>query len=78
MSLVGIHCHLGSTIKDVGIFRDAATLMMEFVKQIRDEGFQLEYLNIGGGLGIDYERKKEEEIPTPMDLIDSIRDLIKD
>ena len=76
--MVGIHCHLGSTIKDIGIFRDAATLMMEFVKQIRNEGFHLEYLNIGGGLGIDYERNKEEEIPTPMNLIDSIRDLIKD
>jgi diaminopimelate decarboxylase len=33
-------------------------------------------LNIGGGLGIDYYRKREEVIPTPMDLIDSIRDLI--
>jgi diaminopimelate decarboxylase len=57
VSLVGIHCHLGSTIKEVGIFRDAALMMLEFVKQIRCEGFELQYLNIGGGLGIDYERK---------------------
>jgi diaminopimelate decarboxylase len=35
----------------------------------------LEFLNIGGGLGIDYERKGEV-IPTPKDLIDSVRDLI--
>ena len=75
---MGIHCHLGSTIKDVEIFRDAATLMVEFVKKIREEGFNLKYLNIGGGLGIDYERKGEQVIPTPMDLIDSIKELIKD
>ena len=78
IELVGIHCHLGSTIKDVEIFSDAATLMVEFVKKIREEGFNLKYLNIGGGLGIDYERKGEQVIPTPMDLIDSIKDLIKD
>ena len=35
----------------------------------------MRYLNIGGGLGIDYERTGEE-IPTPSDLIDSIRDLL--
>ena len=49
--------------------------MCEVVKEIRSEGFNLEYLNIGGGLGIDYERNKER-IPTPMDLINTIRDLI--
>lgn len=31
--------------------------MVEFIKQIRAQGFQLQYLNIGGGLGIDYYRK---------------------
>jgi diaminopimelate decarboxylase len=30
--------------------------MVEFVELIRKEGFDLQYLNIGGGLGIDYER----------------------
>jgi hypothetical protein len=41
----------------VEIFRDATILMVEFIKQIRAEGFDLKYLNIGGGLGIDYYRK---------------------
>jgi diaminopimelate decarboxylase len=61
---LGVHCHIGSTIKDVSIFRDAAIKMVEFVEMIRKEGFNLQYLNIGGGLGIDYE-KKGQEIPTP-------------
>lgn len=38
----------------VNIFRDATVLMVEFIKQIREQGFDLQYLNIGGGLGIDY------------------------
>ena len=77
LSLVGVHCHLGSTIKKVRIFRDATILMMEFIEKIRDTGFDLRYLNIGGGLGIDYE-KTGESIPTPSHLIDSIRDVLTD
>ena len=77
LNLVGVHCHLGSTIKKVQIFRDATILMMEFIEKIRDAGFDLKYLNIGGGLGIDYE-KTGESIPTPSHLIDSIRDVLTD
>lgn len=31
--------------------------MVDFIQQIRDQGFDLKFLNIGGGLGIDYARK---------------------
>ena len=72
IELLGAHCHIGSTIKDVTVFKDAADKMVEFIEFIRNEGFNLEYLNLGGGLGIDYE-KKGEWIPTPSDLVDSVR-----
>lgn len=73
LSLVGVHCHLGSTIKKVDIFKDAAEIMLGFINDIRSEGFDtLKYLNIGGGLGIDYERIGEH-IPRPIDLINTIR-----
>lgn len=75
LNLVGVHCHLGSTIKKVRIFRDATEIMVDFMRIIEKEGFSLNYLNIGGGLGIDYERSGEE-IPSPMHLIDSIRDIL--
>ncbi len=75
LNLIGVHCHLGSTIKKTSIFRDATELMMDFINVIRDRGFDVNYLNIGGGLGIDYERTGED-IPTPSDLINSIRDVL--
>ena len=75
LNLIGVHCHLGSTIKKTSIFRDATELMMDFINVIHDQGFDVKYLNIGGGLGIDYERTGED-IPTPADLIDSIRDVL--
>ena len=38
--------------------------MLAFLHAIQSEGFPAHHLNIGGGLGIDYERTGEE-IPTP-------------
>ena len=58
LELAGVHSHLGSTITKVDIFRDAARIMIRFVEKIRAEGFDIKYLNIGGGLGIDYYRRQ--------------------
>ncbi|KAK9129806.1 hypothetical protein Sjap_010293 [Stephania japonica] len=75
LKLVGAHCHLGSTITKVDIFKDAAVLMVNYIDQIRDQGFEIEYLNIGGGLGIDYYHAGAV-LPTPMDLINTVRELV--
>ncbi len=76
LNLVGVHCHLGTTIKKIDVFRDAALFMIKVIEIIRSEGFDIRYLNLGGGLGIDYERK--ESVPSQSDLINSIRGFITD
>ncbi|RAL49342.1 unnamed protein product [Cuscuta campestris] len=75
LKLVGAHCHLGSTITKVDIFRDAAVLMVAFIDQIRAQGFEIDFLNIGGGLGIDYYHSGAI-LPSPRDLIDTVRELV--
>ncbi|EYU42606.1 hypothetical protein MIMGU_mgv1a004756mg [Erythranthe guttata] len=75
LKLVGAHCHLGSTITKVDIFRDAALLMVNYIDEIRSQGFEIDYLNIGGGLGIDYYHTGAV-LPTPMDLINTVRELV--
>ncbi|THG18143.1 hypothetical protein TEA_005761 [Camellia sinensis var. sinensis] len=75
LKLVGAHCHLGSTITKVDIFRDAAVLMVNYIDQIRAQGFKIDYLNIGGGLGIDYYHTGAV-LPSPRDLIDTVRELV--
>lgn len=54
--------------------------MCQFANEIRNQGFNLKYLNLGGGLGIDYHHKDDssgaEQLPTPKDLIDSIKSQI--
>ncbi|KAG6709480.1 hypothetical protein I3842_06G134300 [Carya illinoinensis] len=75
LKLVGAHCHLGSTITKVDIFRDAAVIMVNYIDEIRAQGFKVDYLNIGGGLGIDYYHTGAV-LPKPRDLIDTVRDLV--
>ncbi|KAJ7978339.1 Diaminopimelate decarboxylase [Quillaja saponaria] len=75
LKLVGAHCHLGSTITKVDIFRDAAVLMVNYIDEIRTQGFEVDYLNIGGGLGIDYYHS-DSVLPSPRDLIDTVRELV--
>lgn len=41
-------------LTQVNIFKEAAEIMVDFTRKIRDQGFDIHYLNIGGGLGIDY------------------------
>ena len=54
--LAGIHCHIGSQIFDTDPFADAASIMIRFIGDIKREcdGFELEELNLGGGLGVRY------------------------
>jgi diaminopimelate decarboxylase len=77
IELVGAHCHLGSTITKVDVFRDAAVAMTGYLQEIKKQGFNIKFLNIGGGLGIDYTHNPDLVLPTPMDLIDTVRDVIK-
>lgn len=55
MTLRGLHCHIGSQIFDLDPFELAATVMLDLIKQVKDEtGVQLGELNLGGGFGIKY------------------------
>ncbi|KAL7207211.1 hypothetical protein ACSBR1_029222 [Camellia fascicularis] len=69
LKLVGAHCHFGSTITKVDIFRDAAVLMVNYINQIRAQGLKIDYLNIGGRPGIDYYHTgTERELVLSQDL----------
>lgn len=56
--VVGFHCHIGSTVRDVKVYEDVARTLVELVEDLRvsGRGKHLQCVNIGGGLGIDYEK----------------------
>jgi diaminopimelate decarboxylase len=60
IDLKGIHAHIGSQIFELGSYSKAIEIIMDFVKQIKDEtGFVIGELNSGGGLGIKYKAVDE-------------------
>lgn len=63
----GIHCHIGSQILKVDVFGEAMERMMDLVERLKVElGLDLDFVDIGGGLGIPY--KEDEVAPAPKDL----------
>jgi diaminopimelate decarboxylase len=50
----GVDVHIGSQILDVAPYRQALDQVLELAATLRAEGHDLEYLDLGGGLGISY------------------------
>ncbi|MCL2145399.1 MAG: diaminopimelate decarboxylase [Endomicrobia bacterium] len=67
---VSIHTHIGSQITDVAPFKLAAKKIKKLADDIENAGIKLEYINCGGGLGIDY--SGEDPAPKPKRLMDEI------
>jgi diaminopimelate decarboxylase len=58
----GVACHIGSQITTVSPFLDAIERVLALVKDLGAQGIGLRQLDIGGGLGIQYD---DEEPPHP-------------
>lgn len=52
---VGIAAHIGSQITDLEPFEQAARFLVALADELKAEGITLEYIDAGGGLGIDYQ-----------------------
>ncbi|MFO8234630.1 MAG: diaminopimelate decarboxylase [Bacteroidales bacterium] len=63
IKLQGLHVHIGSQIQDVDIFKSLCLRINELQEVFRKEGVPTNYINVGGGLGINYEHPEENSIP---------------
>jgi diaminopimelate decarboxylase len=75
VEVVGVDCHIGSQVTELGPFVDALGRVRELVLTLRGRGFRIEYLDFGGGLGITY---RDEEPPDPTSYGRAIRDVAGD
>ena len=55
LTLVALHVHVGSQITTIEPLRSAASFLAGLAGELRRAGTQLEYLDLGGGLGIAYD-----------------------
>jgi diaminopimelate decarboxylase len=61
---IGVDMHIGSQIIDLQPFRDAFSLLAEFVGVLRADGHTISHVDVGGGLGVPY-REDNEPPPDP-------------
>lgn len=62
IDVVGIDCHIGSQITQLSPFIEAVEKIKALISEIEGHGIKIEYVDLGGGLGISY---KDEEPPHP-------------
>lgn len=55
LEIAGVSVHIGSQIREVQPFAAAMERVAELVRQLRDDGYKIRYVDAGGGLGIAYE-----------------------
>lgn len=75
VNVIGIHKHIGSQITKVSPFVDALKRILILMDKLIAQGVKIEYLNVGGGLGISY---RNEEPPVPKDLAKNLIPLLKE
>jgi diaminopimelate decarboxylase len=63
--VIGVQKHIGSQITEISPFVDAMKRILVLLDDLRGQGFQIRYLDIGGGLGIPY---GDEKPPAPAEL----------
>lgn len=61
--LNGIHFHVGSQIEDLTVFEELCDKVNEIQIYFEEKEIKLEHINVGGGLGVNYENPDENQIP---------------
>jgi arginine decarboxylase len=57
-----IHFHLGSQITKIGKIKVALREAAQFYVQLRNLGFAVQFVDIGGGLGVDYDGSRSSSL----------------
>ena len=63
VKLVGIHFHIGSQITDLSSFVGLCNRVNEIQETFAQQGLVLDHINVGGGLGINYQDPNNDPIP---------------
>lgn len=80
LELVGLHCHIGSMISEIHPFQEVSEILLRLSEKLYAQGIGLDFLDIGGGLGVDYQSMIADEndlhqktsFPTPQSLMEAL------
>ena len=75
INIKAVACHIGSQISDENLILKSLIYIKEIADQLKEEGHEVNFLDIGGGLGIQY---KDEEKGDPKILMSEVKTLLKE
>ena len=77
LDVIGIDVHIGSQLTELEPFRLAYLKVADLTRQLRSEGHDIRRLDLGGGLGIPYERSNTAP-PLPTEYGDLVKETVGD
>jgi len=72
---IGMDCHIGSQLTSIDPFLEALEKLLDFYEKLKGLGMDIQYLDLGGGLGIPYD---DEEPPHPTEFGQALAGMLKD
>lgn len=74
VKITGMDCHIGSQLTELQPFLDATDRLIVLMEQLREDGIELQHLDLGGGLGVPY---NGEEPPHPSEYAEALLTKLK-
>ena len=74
---VGLHFHIGSQILELDVYRALCERINELQNQLENDGIFTRSINVGGGLGIDYDAPDSHLIPDFDNYFDIFKKYLK-
>ena len=76
LDIFGLDYHIGSQINEVSPFIEALEKSLELISQLKAEGIKISHIDIGGGVGIEYNEEKTINIEKYIQsVLDKVGDL---
>ncbi|MBI5605417.1 MAG: diaminopimelate decarboxylase [Deltaproteobacteria bacterium] len=69
INVIGVDCHIGSQLLATQPFLEAIQKLKKLTSQLKEQGIEIRYIDLGGGLGITYD---QEEPPHPQEYARTI------
>ncbi len=74
IKVIGVSCHIGSQLTTLSPFIESMHKVVGFVKKLAQFGIEIKYLDMGGGLGIQYD---DEEPPHPKEYAAALMEVMR-
>ena len=75
INIVGIDLHIGSQLTDLKPFKKAYQKLADLTQVLRQDGHKIKRLDLGGGLGIPYEKNKSAP-PLPVEYGKMVKEVL--